>query len=98
MKSIFFPTRDDLKEFIQKAVKDTVNESLPEAIHKASRKKWLTTDEVMEILQCSRRHLQHLRDSGGFPFTQTGRTIRYDIEDIEAFLNRGKVNSNGGQK
>ena len=98
MQNIFIPTKDDLKELIRDAVKETVNESLPGAIRKATRKKWLTTDEVMEILQCSRRHVQHLRDSGRLPYRQNGRVIRYDIDEVEAYLNRGKVNANGGQK
>lgn len=98
LMNAYIPTKEDLKEFIRDAVKQTVNESLPGAIHKATRKKYLTTDDVMEILQCSRRHIQHLRDSGSLPFRQTGRTIRYDIDEVEAFLNRGKVNSKEVQK
>lgn len=94
----YIPTKDDLKEFIRDAVKETVNESLPGAIRKGTRKKWLTTDEVMEILSVSRRHIQHLRDSGALPYRQNGRVIRYDIDEVEAYLNRGKVNANGGQK
>lgn len=88
----YIPTKDDLRKLIREAVEETVNESLPGAIRRATRKKWLTTDEVMGILQCSRRHVQHLRDSGRLPFRQNGRTIRYDIEEVEAYLNRGKVN------
>ena len=98
MQNIFIPTKEDLQEFIRNAVKETVNESLPGAIRKATRKKWLTTDEVMDILQCSRRHIQHLRDSGRLLYRQNGRSIRYDIDEVEAYLNKGKVNSNGGQK
>lgn len=97
MQNIFIPTKQDLKEFIREAVEETVNESLPDAIRKATRKKWLTTDEVMDILQCSRRHVQHLRDSGRLPYRQNGRTIRYDIDEVEAYLNRGKVNCKGEQ-
>lgn len=91
----YIPTKEDLKEAIRDAVKETVNETLPGAIRKATRKKWLTTDNVMEILQCSRRHVQHLRDSGQLPFRQNGRTIRYDIDEVETYLNRGTVNANG---
>lgn len=92
----YIPTKQDLKEAIREAIKEEMQSSIPGAIRKATRKKWLTTDEVMDILQCSRRHVQHLRDSGQLPFRQNGRTIRYDIDEVEAYLNRGKVN--GGQK
>ena len=90
--NVYIPTREDLKSFIRDAVKETVNESLPDAIRKATRKNWLNTEEVMEILQCSRRHVQHLRDSRKIAYSQTGRTIRYSIDEIEKFLNQNKRN------
>jgi len=89
----FIPSKEELEEIVSRTVQSTVNKVLPEAIRKASRKKWLTTDEAMEILQCSRRHIQHLRDSGALPYRQHKRTIRYDIDELEAFLNKGKVNA-----
>ncbi|GAA5522397.1 helix-turn-helix domain-containing protein [Aliifodinibius salicampi] len=89
--NVFIPTKEDLEDIISRKVKETVNEVLPGAIRKATRKEWLTTDEVMEMLQCSRRHVQYLRDSKQLPYSQNGRTIRYHIQDVEAFLNRHKV-------
>lgn len=84
---------EQFEKLIKNAVEKTVVDSLPTAIRKATRKKWLTTSEVMEILSCTRRHTQSLRDSGRLPYYQNRRTIRYDIDDVEAHLNRGKVNS-----
>lgn len=88
----YIPTKEDLKDFIESAVKKSVENQLPSAIHKATRKKWLTTEEVMDFLQVSRRHVQYLRDSEQIPFHQHKRTIRYNVDEIEAFLNKGKVN------
>jgi len=86
-----------LPEHFEKLIKNTVEETvldvLPTAIRKATRPKWITTSQVMEILQCSRRHVQHLRDSGRLEFRQVRRTVRYDIDEVEAYLNRGKVKS-----
>lgn len=90
--NIYIPT-DDLEKIVHKAVEKAVNESLPSAIRKGTRKQWLKTSEVMEILQLSRRSIQKLRDTGRLPFTQNRRTVRYSIDDVEAYLNRGKVNS-----
>lgn len=87
----YIPTKKDLEDIISRVTKEIVKEVLPEAIRKATRKEWLTTDEVMEMLQCSRRHVQYLRDSKQLPYSQNGRTIRYNIEDVETFLNRHKV-------
>ena len=87
----YIPTKEELEEIISRCVKKNIAEALPGAIRKGTRKKWLTTDEVMEILQCSRRHIQYLRDSEQLPYSQNGRTIRYDIDDIEIFLRHHKV-------
>lgn len=87
----FIPTKEELEEIIQRAVKQTVRQTLPEAINKATRKEWLTTDDVMGMLQCSRRHVQHLRDSGQLKYYQNGRKIHYWINDVEEYINRGKV-------
>lgn len=87
----YIPTKEDLDKIVQRAVSRAVDERLPHAIRKAKRKQWLTTDDVMELLSCSRRHIQHLRDSEQLTYTQSGRTIRYNIDDVEAFLDNGKV-------
>lgn len=87
----YIPTKEDLEKAVEVAVQKSIDKTLPDVIRKATRKKWITTDEVMEILQCSRRHVQYLRDSGQLPFSQNGRTIRYDIDEVEDFLNDHKI-------
>ncbi|MFH5884008.1 helix-turn-helix domain-containing protein [Halalkalibaculum sp. DA3122] len=89
--NVFIPNKEELEEAIYEAVQQVLREEMPEIIRKATRRKWLTTEEVMEMLQCSRRHIQYLRDSNQLSYSQKGRTIRYNIDDIEAFLNEGKV-------
>jgi len=61
--NVFIPNKEELEEAIYKAVQQALREEMPEIICKATRRKWLTTEEVMEMLQCSRRHIQYLRDS-----------------------------------
>lgn len=87
----YVPSKQDMKQLIRETVKETLRETLPQAIRKGTRKKWITTNEVMEMLQVSRRHVQYLRDSGQLPYSQNNRTIRYDIKDVESYLNGGKV-------
>ena len=57
----------------------------------AKEKEWLTTDEVMERLRCSRRHIQYLRDERKITFHQEARTIRYHIDDIREFMKSNKI-------
>ena len=40
---------------------------------------------------CTIRHLQNLRDTKQLQFSQNGKTIKYHIDDLEAYLNRGMV-------
>jgi len=93
MSFTFIPTKEELENIVSKSVKEAIKEVLPNAIHKATRKQWLTTEEVMKMLQCSRRHVQYLRDSNQLAFTQNARTIRYKVDDVEAFLNRSRVDA-----
>lgn len=87
----YIPTREDLKEIVKEAVRETVDQSLPGAIRKATRRKWLTTEETAKMLQVSPRQVQYLRSTNQIPYSQSGRTIRHDIEDVEEFLNSHKV-------
>lgn len=86
--NVFIPTKEELDEAIYKAVQKVMRQEMPEIVRKATRRRWLTTDEVMDMLQCSRRHIQYLRDSNQIPFSQNGRTIRYNVEDVEDFLKK----------
>jgi len=61
-------------------------------LREAYRKEWLNTDDVMDYLKCNGRHIQHLGDSNKLAFCQNGRTIRYHIDDVLEYLNRGWVN------
>lgn len=88
---IILTTPEELKEIVHRTVKEALDDILPGVIRQASKKEWLSTDEVMDYLQCSRRHVQYLRDSRQLPFSQNGRTIRTNIADLDAFLNDHKV-------
>ena len=89
--NIILTTPEELKEMVNRAVKDALKDILPKVIRQASKKEWLKTDEVMEYLQCTRRHIQYLRDSEQLPYSQNDRTIRYHIDDIDTFLKTHKT-------
>jgi hypothetical protein len=93
MSYAYIPNEDALKRIVHKAVEKAVTESLPSAIRKATRQKWIRTKDVMEILQCSRRQVQFLRDTNRLPYHQHRRSILYNIDEVEAYLNRGRVDS-----
>jgi excisionase family DNA binding protein len=49
-------------------------------------KKWLSSDDVCNLLLISKRTLQNYRDRGIIPFAQIGRKIYYKASDIEEYL------------
>lgn len=89
----YIANKKEMREMIESAVDKAIQKNLPSAIQKATRKKWLKSSEVMEILQCSRPHLQYLRDSKQISFHQHNRSVLFDIDEVQEFFKRGKVKS-----
>lgn len=90
-QQIYLSDKKELQQLIKEAVKEVFDAYLPMAIRKASRKKWLTTNELMKELNCSRRHLQYLRTTNQIPFIQNGKKVWYDMDDIEEFFTHYKI-------
>jgi len=47
--------------------------------------RWITEKQLSEHLQISVRHLINLRKAG-LPYIQLGSVVRYDLEEVEAFV------------
>ena len=50
--------------------------------------KWLDNQEVMQLLNISKRTLQSYRDESKLPFSQIGNKIYYRASDVEKFLKK----------
>lgn len=88
---LIISTEEELQEIISRTLEKTFKSLMPNAIRLASEKEWFRTDELMKYLGCSRRHIQHLRDSRRIPFHQEGRTIRYHINDIKEYMKKNRI-------
>jgi len=83
---------EELLNTFTSAIKEAVKEELPN--HRDSfRKDWLSTEEVMEMLNVSRRTIQSYRDEGKIPYFQSGRKILYPREGIEDYLRANMIKS-----
>jgi predicted DNA-binding transcriptional regulator AlpA len=74
-------TAEDLEKFRQQLlidIKNLLGEKYP--------KKWLKTNEVMELLGMSEVTLQTLRNRGQIPFKKLGGTCYYNAEELDEFL------------
>lgn len=81
---------DELLDEFTKAIKEAVKEELPK-YQNSFQKDWLSTEEVMEMLNVSRRTIQNYRDEGKIPYTQSGRKILYPRDGVEDFLRRNMI-------
>lgn len=81
---------DELLNEFTKAIKEAVKEELPK-YQNSFQKDWLSTEEVMEMLNVSRRTIQNYRDEGKIPYTQSGRKILYPLDGVEEFLRKNMI-------
>lgn len=89
MSNIELVEVEDLKESLREIVREVITGTIPSS--PKSDKSWLNRHDVKRILGVSDAQLQYLRDSRQIPFSQFGRKIVYKAEDVEAFLNRHRV-------
>jgi DNA-binding Xre family transcriptional regulator len=76
-------TCDDLEQFRVKLLKD-----IETLINTKRPKKWLKTNEVMELLGMSEVTLQTLRNRRQIPFRKLGGICYYNAEELDEFLEK----------
>lgn len=56
--------------------------------------KLLNTNQAAKLLNCTRRKLEADRiKGGGIRYIKIGKCVRYDLRDIESYLQANTVNS-----
>ena len=56
----------------------------------------IKTDEAAKILACSKRKLEADRIRGcGIAFIKIGRSVRYDLQDLENYISNNRFSSTG---
>ncbi|PAW95462.1 hypothetical protein CKK33_18930 [Mucilaginibacter sp. MD40] len=81
-------TVDDLEKFRVQLLTDIEN-----LLNTKQPKKWLKTQDVMELLGISEITLQNLRNRGQIPFRKLGGTCYYSAEEIDDYLTKSKYTS-----
>lgn len=82
-------TTDDLREFKLELLEDF--KKLLQANPSTQTKKYLKSNEIMELLQVSPGTLQTLRINGTLPYTKIGGIIYYETEEIQKVMDANKV-------
>lgn len=68
------------------------------------REKWgtqhlMTTEAAAKILGCTVRKLESDRiKGGGIPYVKVGRSVRYNIQDIDIYIKMNTYTSTSGGK
>jgi excisionase family DNA binding protein len=79
------------KALIDSAVHDAVKKALQSELKIETRKLVYTIEDVCEMFQVSKRHLNYLRSSAQIGYIQNGRKILFRYEDLDAFFNQNYV-------
>jgi len=74
-------TTEDLAKFREQLLTD-----IEKLLNTKHPKKWLKTNEVMDLLGMSEVTLQTLRNKGKIPFKKLGGTVYYNAEELDEFL------------
>jgi hypothetical protein len=83
-------TVQDLIDFKQQLIVD-IRKLLKEQTGHPSHQ-WLKAFEIKKMLRLSESKLQYLRDKRLIPFKKLGGVTYYNLEEIEALMNSGKLN------
>ena len=82
-------TLDDLQEF-KKELRDYCNQLI--ALQSAGiTRRYLKSDEVMDLLRVSPGTLQNLRINGTLPYMKLGGMIYYDFNEIQNVMEKNRV-------
>uniref|UniRef100_UPI00404B2F9C helix-turn-helix domain-containing protein n=1 Tax=Gelidibacter sp. TaxID=2018083 RepID=UPI00404B2F9C len=84
-------TTDDLYEFKTQLFEEL--KKLMDNKPQSSKKKYLKSSEVMEMLQVSPGTLQNLRINGTLPYSKIGGIIFYDAEEINLIMKENRIDN-----
>jgi len=85
-ETVIVTTESTLEKVFSKLFDKKVNETLPELVREATKKPYLTKEEVMELTGWSSRTLQNLRDTNQIPYVKHGRKVIYPTDPLYEFL------------
>ncbi|TDN87081.1 helix-turn-helix protein [Salegentibacter sp. 24] len=82
-------TTDDLRDFKMELL-DDIKELLTNQ-DSGTLKKYLKSQEVMNLLQISPGTLQNLRVNGTLPYSKVGGIIYYDAAEIQKVMDENRI-------
>jgi hypothetical protein len=59
--------------------------------NKREKEKWLTNNDICQLLHISLRTLQSYRNNGTLPYSQIGHKCYYKTSDVEQLINQSQI-------
>lgn len=91
MPNQFIASKQEFQDTIERKFEQIFADKLPALIRRATEKKYFTISEACELLDCSRRHLLYLRQSGQINYVKNGKKIYFKREDLESFFDTNYI-------
>jgi excisionase family DNA binding protein len=96
MPNQFIASKQEFQNTIESSFEKLIEDRLPALIRKATEKKYYTISDVCELLDCSRRHLLYLRQSGQINYVKNGKKIYFKRDDLTAFFDTNYIEAADG--
>ncbi len=82
-------------EAIGPAVRQAVEDALPEVARRAALPQYLNKAELSELTGWSTRKIDYMRTKRTLPYVRQGRTVLFRTADVEGMLMEGYVPAKG---
>ena len=72
-------------------ISEKVTQQLQSIVENKHEKKWITTKEVVELLDISTSKLHQMRTKNLITYSSFGRNIYYSLDEIHQILEENKI-------
>jgi len=90
-QNVFIPTESRFREIVREEQESILKRLIPSIVRRANCKKYLTTSDFEELTGMSSRMQAYHRNEGNLKFSQEGRKIIYNADDVDAFIEERRI-------
>ena len=91
MENVAILPESKLRQIFREEQEATLKRLIPSIVRRANCKKYLTTADFEELTGMSARMQKYHRDAGNLAWSQEGRKIIYNADDVDAFIDERRI-------
>ncbi|MCW9705218.1 helix-turn-helix domain-containing protein [Fodinibius salsisoli] len=88
---VIVTSEEKIHELLRVTIQNILDDELPRIIKKATRKEYLSLDELKSLTGFSYGKIRYLRQSGAISHVRSGKSIIYPTESIYEYLESNKI-------